>query len=121
MVPAVFQRIVGRALPGRDALLPGYRRCAIRGKCYPGVAARPGERTAGVLYEGLEAAELRRLDDYEGRLYRRIQVSVEVGDGEALAAWCYVMHPRHRHRLIARDWSVEEFRHRSLKSYLARI
>lgn len=101
--------------------MPGYQRCAIKGKCYPGLTARTGGQTPGIVYEGLGAAELRRLDAYEGAQYRRIRVSVIVGQGERLAAWCYVMHPRQLHRLTGRDWSVETFMLKSLNSYLARL
>jgi gamma-glutamylcyclotransferase (GGCT)/AIG2-like uncharacterized protein YtfP len=121
MVPAVWQRIVGRALLGRDALLPGYRRCAIRGECYPGLSAKAGEQTKGVLYAGLDAAELRRLDRYEGNSYLRTKVSVVLDGGEKQTAWCYVIHPRYRHRLTGQDWSVDTFMIKFLKSYLGRI
>ena len=99
MVPEVWRRVAGRPRPGRAARLPGYVRCRIAGTPWPAMVARSGAVTEGLLRSGVTVAELRRLDAWEGRLYRRVRVEVETGPGGRWPAWAYIIHPSRRRRL----------------------
>ncbi len=108
-VAAVVARVTGRRFPARAALLPGHGVRRLCGTPYPALLARRGEVTAGRLYEGLTPVHLRRLDRYEGRLYRRCLVMVRDDRGAARRAWVYLVAPRYRHRLGAGvQWRGED-------------
>jgi hypothetical protein len=100
-------------------VLAGYERHALRGAVYPAIVPAPGAHVAGVLWEGLDAAALARIDRFEGTLYERRACSVEAAGGVGVAAQVYVLAAAHRARLLARDWDETEFRRRHLRQYLA--
>ncbi len=116
MFPEVMMRVAGPVGSMREAGLAGFGVYRLGGLPYPGLVARPGAMAQGVLYEGLTMAQLRRLDSYEGELYRRRRVMVE-----GSAAWTYVVAPRYRHRLTAKGWNASQFAQQDLGAYLARL
>ncbi|HHH36726.1 MAG TPA: gamma-glutamylcyclotransferase [Gammaproteobacteria bacterium] len=115
--PVVLARVAGRRFLGRPARLPGYELRSVRGTPYPALRPCPGAVTEGVLYEGLRAAHLRRLDAYEGVLYRRRRVRL----GSGRRAWVYVISPRHRKRLGSPGWGGAVFARRGLKARPGRL
>ena len=88
-VPAVVRALLGRVPGSRDAVLPAYRRGRLAGRPWPGIAPSAAESVGGTLYEGLTAAELRRLDRYEGADYRRGAVHVQTRAGRQ-RTWAYL-------------------------------
>lgn len=117
----VFGRVTGVRPGARPACAPGYRRRRIRGECFPGIVPDEDESTAGVVYQGLRAAHLQRLDRFEGDYYRRCAVLVHTGEGERIRAWAYVLKPRNAVLLSGRDWDLEEFRQQHMPRFLARL
>jgi gamma-glutamylcyclotransferase (GGCT)/AIG2-like uncharacterized protein YtfP len=117
-VPDIIAHIVGRRLAGRPARLFGYARYRISDRVYPAIVPAAGADVVGILYSGLDAAELTRLDDYEGDIYERRELSVLVGDAN-VAACTYVLRPQHLHRLSGEPWDLLQFERDHLQSYLA--
>jgi hypothetical protein len=118
MLPEVMEIVAGRRLVSRAAVLSGYERRALRGEVYPGIAPASGARVAGVLWEGLDATALARIDRFESEIYERVACEVEAGRGARRGAEVYVLAPAHRARLLAHDWDEAEFRRRHLADYL---
>ena len=119
-LPEIMSQIVGRAVLGRAARLSGFARYRIRDRVYPAIVESPGAQLSGVVYDGLGPEELVRLDDYEGPIYERRVVEIEV-DGDVLLACTYVLRPEHAARLSTEPWDLERFEREHLASYLARI
>ncbi len=117
-VPAIIGHIVGRPLAGVPARLEGYARFRVRGRVYPAIVGAAGGEVSGMLYAGLEAAELERLDFYEGELYERREVSVWEG-AVAQRAATYVLRPELRHELSDEPWDFAGFLRDHLDEYLA--
>lgn len=93
--PAVLIAQLGRIPPMRPAILHGYRRHKNMDtgsyRAVPGTSSK----IAGLLIDGLTAADLERLDVFEdvaGAEYRRVEVEVElVGtSGSAERAFAYI-------------------------------
>lgn len=82
----VFE-LTGRRFARLPATLHGYRREMVQGG-FPRVLPDPAAQVEGFLLCDIDPASLRVLDLYEdeGRLYRRISVSVSVPGGERAAA-----------------------------------
>ncbi|MEW6234586.1 MAG: gamma-glutamylcyclotransferase family protein [Candidatus Omnitrophota bacterium] len=86
---SVFLNITGMVCPPkREAVLTGYAYIPSRND-YPVIHPDPKGIVAGELIGGLNEDVLRRIDEYEGEGYRRIQVIVECGD-ERIRAYAYI-------------------------------
>ena len=119
-VAAIIELIVGRPLRGVAARLDGYARYRVADRVYPAIVEAPGAEVPGVLYSGLDTAELDRLDVYEGDLYERRDVSVWVGPARVSAA-TYIARPELQHRLSSEPWDFAGFLRDHLDGYLALI
>ena len=116
MWPDIMVRACGRAggaPPCEPAWLEGHARHPVVDQDYPGLVKRPGAAPVqGVLYRAITAAELERLDAFEGEEYERVRVTVWVrgpNTGLTEPAWAYRFRPEFAHRLGAGDWSVQNF------------
>ena len=96
--PAVLVELIGRVPLAQPALLHGYRRELDRGTGYYVAIPRDGASIAGLLLDGLGAAELLVLDRYEdvaGGEYQRRELEVELLiSGSREPAFVYVSSPR---------------------------
>ena len=119
MLPEVMEIVAGRRFAARPAELRGWRRRRLRGAVYPAVAPAAGETTTGVLFEGLDARALARLDRFEDEPYERRLLRVMLDSGVEREAFVYVLRPE-RHALLADEpWEEAAFRAQHLEHYLA--
>lgn len=118
--PQIIAALLGRELAGVPALLREHSRFRVADRVYPAVVAAPGGEVPGVLYSGLEPADLERLDAYEGPLYERVDVTLQTSE-LTVAATTYLLRAEHRHRLSAEAWDLGEFQREHLASYLALV
>ena len=108
------------------AKLRGYQRFAFIGECYPGIIAGDLDHfVLGSLVKDLPMRFLQRLDEYEGALYTRQEVVVEVENSdetnlESFEAETYVVRSQFEHKLAHHDWDLEYFRNHHLEHYLNR-
>lgn len=119
--PQIMRSVAGRLFPAAPAVLSGYRRHAIKGEVFPGIAPHPGAEVAGTLYYGLSRGHLRQLDAYEAVLYRRRRLRLRDAEGRLCTAWSYVVAEMCRHRLDASDWDRDAFASRYFACYLRRL
>jgi len=96
-------------LAREPATLRGYGRRAVRGEPYPALVPEESGRVAGVVYRDVPAAAWARLDRFEGELYARRPVVVELSGGGLLPAAAYVAEAALRERLARCDWDFDEF------------
>jgi gamma-glutamylcyclotransferase (GGCT)/AIG2-like uncharacterized protein YtfP len=109
MCADIMSAAAGLNCAGEPARLAGYARHPVVGEAYPGVMPQPSASVSGVLYRDLDAAAFARLDAFEGDLYDRISLTVELADGASAPAWCYVVKAVYRDRLAPGDWNFETF------------
>jgi gamma-glutamylcyclotransferase (GGCT)/AIG2-like uncharacterized protein YtfP len=119
MLPEVMEIVAGRRFASRPAALRGWRRRLLRGAVYPAVVPAAGDVTDGVLFEGLDAATLARIDRFESEPYERRLLSVALESGAECHAFVYVLRPEQHALLGDAPWDVAEFRARQLRDYLA--
>ena len=117
-VPQIFAQIVGRPLESRPAVLDGFACFRVVDRVYPAIVRAPGSQVAGVVYAGLDAGDLERLDAYEGELYERQRLYLSTLGGP-LEAEGYVLRSEHQHLLSRDRWDLEVFHRDHLASYLA--
>ncbi|MGH8059246.1 MAG: gamma-glutamylcyclotransferase family protein [Candidatus Entotheonellia bacterium] len=92
MDPGAVAALTGRQFPRVEATLEGFERIE-SGRGYPYILPKPGASLTGLLLQGVDAASLSRLDDYEaeGDLYVRQEVEVLVA-GRRACAMTYIGH-----------------------------
>ncbi|MGD8590077.1 MAG: gamma-glutamylcyclotransferase [Chromatiales bacterium] len=109
MVRQIMHSVSGMDLSGTTALLPGYRRRLLRGEVYPAILPDDLDRVEGILYTRLGRTAWQRLDSFEGEMYQRETVVVELAGGRRTQAQTYVLKPQY-HALMTRDaWTLEWF------------
>ena len=134
MVPQVLHRVIyGSTTPHESqlaavkifpALLPNHRRHRVVGCDYPAIVESSDESACvrGTYVEGLTAADMWRLDIFEGDEYERVSVSLRLLDqggvpGESKVAETYrwIMPSE---QLEDREWDFEEFRRDKLRDWV---
>lgn len=114
MFAEVWQRVVRGQYASHAATLDGYRRFAVRDETYPGIVTRAGGSVAGLVYADIDAADLARLDAFEGELYRRIDAVVTGANGHTMQVQTYLfLQPA---GLTDQPWLPESF---ALQQFLA--
>ena len=111
MFGAVWRPLVTGQYASMSACLDGYIRQGVRGTSYPGIMVSPGAQTPGRLYLDVSAADVARLDAFEGDQFRRERVVVRIdrrtGSPVTLDAQAYVLvDPK---ELDGSPWDVERF------------
>ena len=119
MLAEVMEIVAGQLPERRAGVLAGFRRGKLRGRLYPGLVPDAAARVEGVLWEGLDATALARIDRFEGALYERQHGEVMLPAAERRATHVYVLVPAQRSLLLERDWDEAEFRTLYLRGYLA--
>jgi gamma-glutamylcyclotransferase (GGCT)/AIG2-like uncharacterized protein YtfP len=109
MCDDIMRAVSGRTYSGEIAILRGYRRLRVRGEHYPGLAEDTGASVDGVLYQRLPGPAWERLDRFEGPMYQRRCVSVELADGRSLLAQTYVVRPEYTWLLEDSEWDFRSF------------
>lgn len=117
-IPAVMEAVTGRRFPAREASVRGFARWRLRGRVFPAAAPEPGAVLAGRLYEGVDPATLACLDRFEGRLYERRRVPVQLAGGGERSAEIYLLAAGRRGELLAEPWDRAGFVAQHLGAYL---
>lgn len=115
----MLEIVAGRRFAAEPARLAGFRRSALTGAVYPAVLPAPGAMTDGLVYAGLDATALARIDRFEGELYERRVLGLVLVSGAHCEAFVYVLRPEHFALATDADWDLEAFRERHLRAYLA--
>ena len=109
--------VTGSRYQSESALLRHYRRFAVRDELYPGILPKKGDIVTGVVYFDLTEAAWRRLDMFEGDMYRRKTVEVEFIGDRVASAQTFVVRPEFEFRLSRSEWSAKAFQHTGKKQF----
>ena len=117
----IMQTVSGLVPRHSAAAIRDYSRRAVRGEYYPALLPESGGHVEGVLYYQIPPSAWKRLDQFEGNMYVRQLVSVEVSDGSRIAAYTYVFRPQFRMRLTAQAWDYEAFLREGLAAFASQV
>jgi gamma-glutamylcyclotransferase (GGCT)/AIG2-like uncharacterized protein YtfP len=115
----VFRTICGRWRNPTTAQLTNFVCRKIVGANYPGIFYRKKKCVTGLYFNLITKTMWRRLDEYEGYLYRRSRVRVRTERGFKLA-FVYQIRSSSRKRLGKADWNPSQSP-QSLSHLLANI
>jgi gamma-glutamylcyclotransferase (GGCT)/AIG2-like uncharacterized protein YtfP len=96
---------------GCAGLLRDHSRLCVRGERYPGLVPCPGACVEGIVYAAVPADAWVRLDRFEGDLYVRSAVDVELADATIRRVQTYLVRPELGVCLEERVWELEDFLH----------
>ena len=117
MEPRVLQMITGKEFNFQKASLPDYCCYRVKGEDYPGVVQKAGECTEGRLCLGVTASHLKKLDRFDGELFRRQLVRVNGPYNRTVNAWCYIVPKRTSMRLSKESWEFEQYYEKFMKRF----
>jgi len=109
MCEDIMQEVSSCLPEHRRGVLKGYARQRVKGQVYPGLLQREGNRVDGVVYLNVPASAWERLDRFEGEMYARRTVSIEMDSGGWLTAETYIVRPEYVDRLEEDEWDFSEF------------
>ena len=116
-------------LKSYPAILHNHRRHRVKGADYPAIVPHEGSKVRGTYVTGLTAADIWRLDIFEGSEYRRDHVKprilTHIGDedgkgnveGEEVQAETYIWCSSPR-GLEAREWDFGEFQREKMRFWV---
>jgi ABC-type amino acid transport substrate-binding protein/gamma-glutamylcyclotransferase (GGCT)/AIG2-like uncharacterized protein YtfP len=118
MYEKVWRRLVSGQFERKAAYLSGYRRLKIRNEDYPGLVRGIGT-VHGMVWLGLDEQTLKRIDEFEASLYRRISGIVIDDVGTELSAEFFVVKESERSILEDTEWDPKEFESSGLSRFLS--
>jgi gamma-glutamylcyclotransferase (GGCT)/AIG2-like uncharacterized protein YtfP len=117
MFAPVWERVVRGNYKNSLATLAGHSRHALIGETYPGVRMNSAAKVRGRVYFGVDAADIARLDDFEGDNYDRLITPVTLESGEAVDAGFYLY--KGPLAFTAQDWDPQWFEREGMAIFLA--
>lgn len=118
MFPPVWEKVTGCPAAGKPARLAGFSARRICDQSYPALVEEAGSVVDGIVYEDVSAAAVKRLDDFEGEFYRRIEVRLETAPSILTTAWVYLAAKADDPVILTETWDAALFEKESLNSFL---
>jgi ADP-ribose pyrophosphatase len=115
MLSFVFQHVTGRCPASIEATLDDWRRVRVDRETFPAAVPANGDQIRGILWRGLSAQEIARLDQFEGGHYQRVSVQVRDCSGENHAAEVYQW--SRADGLINEPWDFDWFKTVGIKDF----
>lgn len=109
MCDDIMLSVVGVTCTSRPGTLSGYQRLCVRGEDYPALVPFSGGSVVGVVYYDILPTAWDRLDRFEGDMYARCCVHIDLGQMEQLSADTYVVKPDYTDLLESRPWQFDRF------------
>jgi gamma-glutamylcyclotransferase (GGCT)/AIG2-like uncharacterized protein YtfP len=119
MFDRVWSALIAKRYRKIDAQLAGFKRVCVTGEVYPGLLKADGGIVDGVLVLDVDDTDIRLLDRFEGKFYRRSDVMVSAKDGRLLQAQTYIFRDRYRYMLGNAAWDVNNFSNSAMEAFLA--
>ena len=109
MCEDIMFEVSGCHLPHVPGTLRGYSRRSVIGEHYPAIVPDKEATVEGVVYRDVPNPVWDRLDRFEGEMYKRQSVHIELNDDGMLYAETYVIQPEFLNRLDQSEWDFEDF------------
>ena len=109
MCEDIMEEVSGCRLSCLVGMVWGYSRRAVKGEHYPALVPDGEGCVEGVVYRNLPVSAWARLDRFEGEMYMRQCVKIELKQGTTLLAATYVVQPAFVDSLEVSEWRFEDF------------
>lgn len=119
MVPEVMEGVTGSSYPSLTGVALNCDRRKLRSKTYPGMLRLEGAATEGIVYQNISALAMKHLDNFEGKLYTRELIDVEVDNHGTMSCHPYLISQNYIHLITVEPWHFDEFRALHLPAFLS--
>lgn len=109
MCADIMTSVVGSERQRNEGGLKGYQRLKLQNEQYPAIIEGENCEVKGIVYSDIDETGWRKLDSFEGAMYKRQIVEVEIPNEGILYAYTYVLRPEYHHRILHEEWSFSEF------------
>lgn len=104
-----MREVSGFELSSMPGVLKGFSRWSVKGEKYPALVPDERGRVDGLVYRDVPNLAWDRLDRFEGEMYARRIVQIELTDGNSLLAAAYIVQPDFLDQLDSSDWDFADF------------
>jgi gamma-glutamylcyclotransferase (GGCT)/AIG2-like uncharacterized protein YtfP len=115
----IAEGLCGKKLKSQDALLNGFRRCAIKDADYPAIVKNATSEVKGKVFFDVDDKSMQILNFYEGDEYEAKQFKVETSRG-MITAIAFVWKAEVS-RLEELDWNKKRFETEALEYYAKKV
>ena len=110
MFTPVWSRVVASSYDRCDAILHGYDRKGVRDEVFPVIVPSTfHSQVGGIVYLGVSASDMAKLDQFEGEYYFRKTEQVITLDKAILPAEVYVLKEEYYTIISPREWDPVHF------------
>ncbi len=109
MCEDIISEITGSRLSHVPGTLKGFCRKCLRGEHYPAVIPEATGSVDGLVYRDIPDTTWKRLDLFEGEMYARRPVWIELSDRTTLEAETYVLQTAFSNCISQFDWNFSDF------------
>ncbi len=109
MCDDIMVEVSGSRLSHARGVLKDFSRHSVKGEHYPAIVPDGRGRVEGVVYLNVPDSAWDRLDRFEGEMYARELVQIELNDGGSLLAATYVVRPEFLNHLEESGWNFADF------------
>ena len=110
MFDQIWRRVVAGDYQKTTAVLKGYDRKRVRGESYPVIyPSAIHSQVPGIVYFNVSAADLEKLDIFEGEYYDRKNALVATHEGKKISAAVYVLREEFYPIISFEDWDAAHF------------
>ena len=117
MCEDIMLAVTGRRFSRIPGSLHGYRRRSVKGELYPGIIPERGAVVEGIVYWDLPDSTWALLDTFEGEMYQRKIVTVNLADNTSIEVYTFVVRPEFENRLDSSEWNFEKFLQSGKKTF----
>ncbi len=109
MCEDIMEQVAGYRLAYESGTLKGFSRRSVKGEDYPALVLQETGYVDGVVYRNVPNTVWERLDRFEGEMYARQSVHIDLKDGSALLVVTYVVRPEFLNYVDQFEWDFDEF------------
>ena len=117
MCDDIMEEVSGCRLSYQAGTLRGYSCRAVRGEHYPAIFRNEKGEVDGIVYLDVPDGTWQRLDRFEGEMYARQTVQIQLPNGIMLSADTYVIQPVFLDVIEEVDWDFESFLRHGKESF----
>jgi gamma-glutamylcyclotransferase (GGCT)/AIG2-like uncharacterized protein YtfP len=109
MCEDIMEEVSGCRLSGVPGVAKGYHRRPVKGEHYPALVIDDEGCVEGVVYQNVTKSAWDRLDRFEGEMYVRQPVQIELNNGSILVADTYLIRQAFLDHLEESEWNFAKF------------
>jgi gamma-glutamylcyclotransferase (GGCT)/AIG2-like uncharacterized protein YtfP len=118
----MYREVWGKVVKGDyincAATINGYERFAIKNEVYPAVIKYPNTQVEGIIWKGVNSADLDSLNAFEGEYYSLERGKAIDHDGQVISVLFYLLKDQYQSILESNKWDKHQFEFNHLDLFI---